>query len=384
MMNKTQSNSSLPHISMHPLARLLARWISVGALCLPLSSAWAGPVHSDVLTDTDGEQVRVEAGHASLKKWLLPAQPPAPDDNQSTPARVALGKALFFDPRLSGTGQVTCVSCHMPERGWSDGLPTSVRFMGKVMDVASPTIVNLGYNTIFMWDGRQPSLEKQGMGGQGIKADINAGMNEFGVAEGSHLAALNKVKGYRAMFEKAYPGEGITRETISKALAAFQRSIISNNSPFDRWLKGDKNAMSAQQVRGFALFIDPNKAQCASCHQAPNFTDNGFHNIGLASFGANNPDMGRFKQKPVASMKGAFKTPTLRDVSLTAPYFHDGSALLLKDVVEFYAKGGVVKTNLSPNMKPITLSDHDKQDLVAFMQALTTEHPLFRYPVLPQ
>jgi cytochrome c peroxidase len=314
----------------------------------------------------------------------LPEKPPSPPDNQTTPERVALGKQLFFDPRLSGTGQVTCASCHFPERGWSDGLPTSVRFLGEVMAVASPTIVNIGYNTIFMWDGRQPTLEEQATGGQGAKADINAGMAHFGLSDGVHIERLKAVRGYVTLFDQAYPGEGISRASIAKAIAAFERSVISRDSPFDRWVAGDKAALSSAQIRGFNLFVDPQRGNCSTCHWAPNFTDNGFHNVGLKSAEKPNPDPGRYKQRPVALMKGAFKTPTLREIALTAPYFHDGSALSLKTVVDHYARGGDVKTNLSPSMRPLALSDQDKIDIVAFLEALSSPQPPFVYPILPR
>jgi cytochrome c peroxidase len=261
-------------------------------------------------------------------------------------------------------------------------MPTAVRFKGAVMTRATPTIVNLGYNSILMWDGRMPTLEKQGVGGQGPKADINAGSTEAEVAQ--VVDRIKSVKGYQDMFAAAYPGEPVTKETIGKAVAAFERSVVSNTSAFDRWLKGDVAALSAEQVRGFAVFVDPGRGNCAVCHAAPNFTDNGFHNVGLASFGSEKPDVGRFAHKPVARMKGAFKTPTLRDVSMTAPYFHDGSASTLPAVVEHYAKGGENQTNLSPNMKPLALTQQDKEDLVAFMKALTSPYPVFDYPVLPK
>ena len=323
------------------------------------------------------ESHTLKAGHSSLAAWRLPERPASPDDNRWSQQKAELGKKLFFDPRLSGTGQVTCASCHLPERGWEDGLPTAVRFGGKVMPLASPTLVNIGYNTIFMWDGRMPSLEKQGYGGQGKPADINA-MSE--VEPEVVIARLNGVKSYKAEFDQLFPGEGLTRETVAKAIASFERTIVSIDSPFDRWVAGDASAMSAQQVRGFDLFVG--KASCASCHSAPNFTDNGFHNIGLKSFGDANPLPGRFKHKPVKLMQGAFKTPTLKDISLRAPYFHDGSARTLMEVVEHYDRGGDVKTNLSPNMKPLNLSKQEKEDLVQFLHALTSPQKPFVYPVL--
>jgi cytochrome c peroxidase len=314
-------------------------------------------------------------------QWVLPAAPPSPPDNPWSEARSALGKALFFDPRLSTSSQVTCASCHLPERGWTDGLPTAVRFLGTQMRVATPPLANIGYNTIFMWDGRQPTLEQQAVGGQGAMADVNAGGK---VKPEETVRRLAAVPGYRAAFERAYPGEGITTQTIAKALASFQRGLVSRESPFDRWLAGKEDAMTAQQINGFKLFLDPGKGACALCHQPPNFTDNGFHNLGLKSYGAADPLPGRGKHRPVKMLDGAFKTPALRDVALTAPYFHDGSARTLAEVVEHYAKGGEVRTNLSPSFRKAELSEQEKADLVAFLDALTTPPKPFVYPVLPQ
>jgi len=168
---------------------------------------------------------------------------------------------------------------------------------------------------------------------------------------------------------------------VSKAIASFERTAISRNSPFDKWVKGDAKAMTAQQVKGFEVFAG--KGNCMACHSGANFTDNGFHNLGLASWGAAEPDMGRYAIKPVNAMKGAFKTPTLRDIARTAPYFHDGSAQTLMDVVEHYDTGGTVKTNLSPNMKPLNLTQDEKLALVAFMEALTSPYKPVKVPALP-
>ena len=328
-----------------------------------------------------------EAGHSSLKGWLLPAMPSSPPDNLWTPAKAELGKQLFFDPRLSGTGQVTCVSCHLPERGWEDGLPTAVRFGGKVMSVASPTIVNVGYNSIFMWDGRMSTLEAQAFGGQGIKADINALSEEYGVKEGAHIERIKAVKGYQTAFAKAFPeapaDQKISRDTIAKALASFERTVVSRTSPFDRWVKGERAAMTGQQINGFKVFVG--KGGCVVCHAAPNFTDDGFHNVGLKSFADPGHHKGRMTQMPgFAKTDGAFKTPTLRDIALRAPYFHDGSARTLMDVVEHYDRGGDVKTHLAVNMKSrLELTAEEKQALVVFMEALTSPQKPFVYPVLP-
>jgi cytochrome c peroxidase len=310
-------------------------------------------------------------------QWILPKQPAYPANNAPTEARVELGKMLFFDPRLSRDGNISCASCHNPSLGWSDGLATGRGFEGKLLGRASPTIVNAGYNTIHMWDGRKKTLEDQAIGPMEAAAEMNTDLARF-------FAWMNASAGYKAAFAKAYPGEPIGADTLKRAIASFERTIVSRTSPFDRWVGGDKLAMAPQQLRGMALFNDKEKTNCVACHAAPNFTDNGFHNLGLASFGSDKPDLGRYAQKPVASMKGAFKTPGLRDVERTAPYFHDGSAKTLMEVVEHYAKGGAVRTNVSPDMKQLSLAQADKEDLVAFLKALSSPATPMTYPVLPQ
>lgn len=307
--------------------------------------------------------------------WRLPAVP-MPKDNISTPARVELGKALFFDPRLSGNGASSCASCHNPSLGWSDGQKTAVGFGGVVLGRATPTIVNTAYNTQFMWDGRKKSLEDQALGPMKAADEMNT---DFPAV----IARLGAMPAYQSLFEKAYPGEAIGEETIARALAAFERSIVSRDAPFDRWLNGDTRALTPEQYRGYKVFSAADKGNCAACHSGPNFTDNGFHNIGIKTVGAN-PDPGRYAIRKVASMKGAFKTPTLRDVELTAPYFRDGSAATLRDVVEHYARGGDDRSNLSPDMKQLNLSEQDKSDLVAFLRALTGKRVAVTTPQLPQ
>jgi cytochrome c peroxidase len=313
---------------------------------------------------------------ATDKAWQLPAVP-MPADNVSNPARVTLGQALFFDPRMSGNGAMSCASCHNPSLGWSDGLKTAVGWGGQVLGRATPTVLNTAYNTQFMWDGRKKSLEDQALGPMKTPQEMNTDFAQS-------LARLKAVPLYVEMFEKAYPGEGVKEETIAKAIAAFERTVVVNDSPFDRWLAGDKKAMTAQQWRGFKVFTDAGKGNCAACHSAPNFTDNGFHNIGLAKQGDGEADPGRFAIRKVASMQGAFKTPGLRDIELTAPYFRNGSAATLKDVVDHYVRGGDDKTNLSASMKPLNLSEQEKDDLVAFMKALTGKRKPLVVPQLPQ
>lgn len=328
------------------------------------------------VADVKFEDVTFKAGHSSLKPWVLPKAPPYPEGNKPNKARVTLGKKLFFDPRLSRDGNMACATCHSPMLGWSDGLPTAKGFQSKVLDRASPTIINTAYNLIQMWDGRKKSLEDQAMGPMMANAEMNMDIPLL-------FKFLNNSSGYKEAFNNAYPGDPIDETTLAKAIASFERTVISNSSPFDDWLKGKKKAMNKRQVKGFKLFVNPEKGNCAVCHSGPNFTDNGFHNLGLASFGDKNADLGRYSEKPLRMMKGAFKTPTIRDVETTAPYFHDGSAKDLMAVVEHYVSGGVVNTNLSPNFKKANLTDDEKKMLVEFMRALTSPAIRLTLPTLP-
>jgi len=321
------------------------------------------------------ENYAFKAGHASLQKWLLADVPPQPADNPLTPEKISLGKKLFFDPRLSGDGNMSCATCHNPVFGWSDALPTAKGVKSKVLGRASPTIVNSGFNDIQMWDGRKKSLEDQAMGPMEATVEMNMDTKKL-------FIWLNNNEGYKIEFGKAFPGEKIDADTVKKAIASYERTVISNNSAFDKWVKGDKKAMTTQQINGFKLFVG--KAKCADCHSEPNFSDDGFHNIGLQSWGNKNPDMGRYAQRPLGLMKGAFKTPTLREIDRTAPYFHDGSASTLEEVIEHYAKGGIVKTNLSPSMEQLDLTTKEKQELVSFLHALSSPYVAITLPELPR
>ncbi len=304
------------------------------------------------------------------ESYLRPEKVPAPANNQVTPERVELGKALFFDPRLSGSNWISCATCHNPAMGWSDGLPTAIGHGMKVLGRATPTILNTAYQRKQMWDGRFRTLEKQATGPIAAHEEM---AQDLDVA----VAELKAISGYVGMFEQAYPGEGISLDTVAKAIASFERSIVSSEAPFDRWIKGDESAISASAKQGFALF--EGKANCAACHMGFNFMDDGFHNVGLKG----NQDMGRYAQVPVAVMKGAFKTPTLRDIALTAPYMHNGMYLTLAEVVGHYNRGGDVKEHLDPNLKPLNLSAGEQEDLVAFLKTLTGDPIALTIPRLP-
>lgn len=305
--------------------------------------------------------------------WLRPAAVPHPEHNAPNEARVALGRTLFFDPRLSGSDMISCAFCHNPALGWSDHQPTAVGHGFKRLKRSTPTILNTAYQPLQMWDGRKPTLEDQALGPIESPDEMNLPIDQM-------VAKLNSIEGYKPLFEKAYPGEGITKDTVAKAIASFERTVVSTESPFDRWRKGDKRAISASAARGFDLFTG--KANCSLCHQGFNFSDNGFHNIGLKP-GEEGGDNGRFAHRKIKILKGAFKTPTLRDVALTAPYMHNGAYASLEQVVEHYDRGGDAQENLSPNMKPLNLTAQERQDLVSFMKTLTGSPLRIEVPVLP-
>ncbi|MBX9793752.1 MAG: c-type cytochrome [Burkholderiaceae bacterium] len=330
---------------------------------------------ASLLAHAAGESPHVAAATAADQIWALGVAPPVAD-NPITQHKVELGKALFFDPRLSGNGTVSCASCHNPALGWSDGLKTGIGINGTVLGRATPTIVNVAYNSQFMWDGRKKSLEDQALGPMKAPEEMKTDL-------GGALQMLAATDGYVEMFGRAFPGQPISEETLAKAIAAFERTVVSKDSRFDRWLAGDRSAITTAEWRGFQVFKDPAKGNCAACHSGANFTDNGFHNIGIKA-GASGPDEGRFKIRPLAAMKGAFKTPTLRDIALTAPYFRDGSAATLMDVVEHYDRGGDDHSNLSKDVRPLRLSQGEKGDLVAFMNSLTGRALEIAIPVLPQ
>jgi cytochrome c peroxidase len=306
--------------------------------------------------------------------WLRPDAAPAPPENLPTASRIQLGEMLFWDPRLSKKGAMSCASCHNPALGWADGLPTAVGFDMQILGRATPTILNTAFNTIQMWDGRKADLEDQALGPIAAAGEMNLPLPEM-------VTRLKSIPGYTAHFEQAYPGQGISEVTVARAIASFERTVLSTESPFDRWRKGEEQAVSAAARRGFELFTG--KAKCAVCHMGYNFTDNGFHNIGVKDGGAS-PDVGRFAQRKVKSMQGAFKTPTLRDIALTAPYMRNGMYKTLTEVVEHYNRGGDVKDNLDINMVPLDLSAAEVADIVAFMESLTGAPRVVNVPVLPR
>jgi cytochrome c peroxidase len=286
-----------------------------------------------------------------------------PKDNPYSQAKADLGRLLYFDPRLSGDETVSCATCHAPKMGFTDNAPVSTGIRKQKGGRSAPTVINRVYSMAQFWDGRAASLEEQAKGP--IANPIEMGMTHDGAVEN-----IRKVAGYRPLFTKAFGTEDIDIERIAKAIACFERTVLSGNAPYDRYKRGDKKAMTAEQIRGMDIFI--NKAKCDACHEGANFTLNAYHNLGVG-MDKPDPDLGRYAVTKDPRDWGSFKTPTLREIEHTGPYMHDGSLKTLDEVVEFYNKGGVPNKNLAQEMKKLNLTDQDKKDLVAFLKALSGE-----------
>ena len=304
-------------------------------------------------------------------EYRRPDSIPFPKNNPYTTEKAALGKRLYFDTRLSAANVLSCASCHSPAYGWGDGQPKGVGHGMKQLGRRSPSIVNAAFGQIFMWDGRAESLEMQALGP--IKTDV-----EMNLPVDQLLERLKSIPEYGPLFQAAFPGEGISPDNIAKAIATYERTVVSDRAPFDRWIEGNETAISDEAKRGFVVFNT--KAACSNCHSGWNFTDDSFHDIGLPD-----TDIGRGKFFPnVIKMQHAFKTPGLREITRRSPYMHDGSISTLEGVMEHYDNGGIKRDSLSELMRPLGLSAQEKSDLVAFMKSLTSEMDPTTVPVLPR
>lgn len=301
----------------------------------------------------------------------LPAKVPAPKDNPTSADRVALGKLLFFDPRLSGDNSMSCATCHIPKKAFADGLKTGKGHRGKLLARNTPSVLNTGYLSRLNWDGRAKSLEEQALGPITSADEMN---QDLGLLE----KELNAVPGYIAEFRMVF-GTRVTRAGIARALAAFQRTLVSGPSPFDRYLAGDSKALSDAAKRGLELFRGD--AGCIRCHNGPALSDGKLYRLG-ASFG--DKGVGALSKRREDDYR--FRTPSLRNIAETGPYMHDGSLKTLNDVVRFYyrdvpasAPGG-----LALDVSPLAdLSFSDVPDLVAFLKSLSGALPKVAPPELP-
>ena len=308
---------------------------------------------------------------ALKEQYRRPPTIPFPKDNLYTSEKAALGKKLYFDPRLSVSMAQSCASCHSPGFGWGDGLSVGVGNGMARLGRHSPTIVNAAWGAIFMWDGRLATLEDQALGPIQSAGEMNLPLDQL-------VERLNAIPEYKPLFETAFPGQKIDPKTLAAAIATYERTVVSERAPFDAWIEGNERAISDEAKRGFAVFNG--KAQCSSCHEGWNFTNDGFQDIGLPS-----ADIGRGQFMPgVVKMEHAFKTPGLREIGRRSPYMHDGSLATLEAVVEHYDHAGVDRPSRSDLMKPLGLSTQEKSELVAFLKTLTSDFDPTIVPVLPR
>src|SRR6266446_1986316 len=323
-----------------------------------------------------GETRRIDLGakttpgmDAMKAQYRRPATIPFPKENSYTPEKATLGKKLYFDTRLSVTSAQSCASCHSPGFGWGDGLAVGVGHGMAKLGRHSPTIVNAAWSGIFMWDGRLANLEEQALGPIQSPGEMNMPIEQL-------MERLATIAEYKPLFATAFPGTGLSPKTLAAAIATYERTVVSEQAPFDVWIEGNEQAISDEAKRGFVIFNT--KAQCSTCHEGWNFTNDGFQDIGLAS-----ADVGRGQFLPgVIKMKHAFKTPGLREIARRSPFMHDGSIATLEQVVEHYDQGGVDRPSRSDLVKPLGLTPQEKSELVAFLKTLTSHLDPTTVPVL--
>ena len=296
-----------------------------------------------------------------------------PADNPLTPEKVALGRQLFFDERLSIDGTKSCYSCHVCEHGLTDGLPKAIGAGNKQLPRSSPTLWNIGYHKEFYWDGRSGSLEAQAM------AAWKGGNMGVGEKTGEIAAKINALQDYKAQFQKVFQNDA-TPENMMKAISAYERTIISGDTAWDRWKAGDNTAISMSAYRGWNIF---QAIRCNNCHDGVLFTDQQYHNIGIG-MDQKEPDPGRGKVTNKPEDTGAFKTPTLRDIARSAPYFHDGSAKTLEEAVDIMLGGGKENQYLDKkNLQAHKILPEQREDLLNFLRSLSVDCKLTK-PPLPQ
>ena len=352
---------------MFPIRRTAIAAAAVLAIAgLPLLKTQA----FDQVADLNLSNIDPARLQALKDEYRRPSEIPFPEENPYTEEKSELGKMLFFDPRLSGSNLISCASCHNPSFAWEDGQPTGAGNGMTRLGRHTPTIVNLAWGELFFWDGRAESLEEQALGP--IQADV-----EMAQPLDELLVELQGIEGYQEPFERAFPGQGISGDTIAMAIATFERTVVTDTAPFDRWVQGDEDAIPESAKRGFVVYN--NKANCVACHSGWNLTDDSFHDIGLQT-----EDPGRAAvMNDMPEYRHSFKTPGLRNIVQRAPYMHDGSLASLREVVDHYADGFIERPSLSDDMKPLELSEREKDDLIAFLESLSGDNELVTLPILP-
>ncbi len=303
----------------------------------------------------------------------LPALP-VPADNPMSVEKVELGKMLYFDKRLSKDGTVSCATCHDPQKAWAEHTPTSTGIGAQVGGANSPTVINAAYAKAQFWDGRAATLEEQALGP--IENPI-----EMGHKLDDMIPQLNALAGYNAQFQKVFQTD-VTADGIAKAIAAFERTVLSGNSPYDKFKAGDEAALTDVQKKGMQLFDD---VGCSTCHGEPMFSSYRYYNAGVG-MDKETPDAGRMAVTKEEKDLGKYRVPSLREVANTVPYFHDGSCDTLEKAVAMMAGGGIANDNLSGVLKGIgtkEISAEDQAAIVEFLKALSGEYPILEPPALP-
>ena len=319
----------------------------------------------------------------SLPEGLQGSELVIPAGHDMTPAKIALGEQLFFDKRLSDNGEMSCETCHLPEKGWTDGQKFSPKYNGSLNTRNTPSLYGSGYYPELYWDGRAQGLDAQ------ILAAWKGQMGGTPDSIAEHVAAI---PGYAEQFQEVFGGPP-TPDTIVQGIAAFVRTLHAAPTPWDRHPQDRQSLEGSEVGRGFIVFSEV--ANCTLCHLPPNFSDGGFHNTGIG-MDAESPDPGRAKYLKAAAEKagtapppeaetlfGAFKTPTLRGIALTGPYFHDGRADTLDASVDRMLKGGIANPHLDEKLKPRPLTVQQRRELIAFLTALTPETAHPPIPKLP-
>jgi cytochrome c peroxidase len=302
-----------------------------------------------------------------------------PADNPMTPEKVELGRQLYYDMRLSGDGQRSCYSCHLPENGLTDGRPVAIGAFDRPLTRSSPTMWNVGYHSAWYWDGRAATLEAQARAAWS-GPNMGASGNDGAPSMDRICETLNRIQGYRDQFQAVF-SEGCTADNVPKALAAFMRTIVSTDSPWIRFREDQTDALSEAARRGWEVFDQ--KAQCSRCHAGILLTDLQYHNIGIGMDAAE-PDLGRQRATKNDADRGAFKTPTLIDISKSAPYFHNGSVATLEEAVDLMLRGGIDNPNLDrANLQPANITAEERADLLAFLRELTATYAIAP-PTLPK
>jgi cytochrome c peroxidase len=310
----------------------------------------------------------IDAGVQWKELGMLP-ESPIEKYKDSLKQLIELGKVLFFDTRLSGSGKISCATCHQPELNWTDGKEKSIGHDGAINKRNAPTIQNTWFYNKLFWDGRSNSLADQAFAPINSETEMHNEMHEV-------MRTVSKIKGYRDLFQKAFGDDEVNPQRLTLAIAIFEKTIVSRKSRFDEFLAGDKKALSNEELRGLHLFRT--KARCMNCHNGPLFSDNQFHNAGFSGV-----DAGFYKVSHKDEDIGKFKTPSLRDVMKTGPWMHDGTQKDMQLIIDKLNSADNT-LNHSPLLKPPGLSAKEKRDLLAFLNAISSYPLEFTKPILLQ